>query len=163
MMKSWICHTFKLLESKAAQKIPINTDLSRVHRSGRPSHYHSTYKIANTYLKEGLQNYCEIIYPRSWFNPILILKNSKELLEHLKSPNFNLNTSIKPFNFSTLYTAIPHQKLKNRLATITQNSFIHKNGYQRYKNLVLGREGPNFVFKHSDLKTSTLKITLLTC
>ena len=81
-----------------------------------------------------------------------ILKNSKELLEQLQSPNFNHITSIKSFDFSTLYTTIPHQKLKSRLATIIRNSFIHKNGNRRYKFLVLGREGPYFVKEHSDSK-----------
>ena len=82
-----------------------------------------------------------------------ILKNSKELLDHLKSQNFNLITNIKSFDFSTLYTTIPHQKLKSRLATIIRNSFIHKNGNRRYKYLVLGREGPYFVSEHSDSKS----------
>ena len=81
-----------------------------------------------------------------------ILKNSKELLEHLQSPNFNHITSIKSFDFSTLYTTIPHQKLKSRLATTIRNSFIYKNGNRRYKFLVLGREGPSFVKEHSDSK-----------
>ena len=81
-----------------------------------------------------------------------ILKNSKELLEHLQSPNFNHITSIKSFDFSTLYTTIPQQKLKSRLATIIRNSFIHKNGNRRYKFRVLGREGPYFVKEHSDSK-----------
>ena len=76
----------------------------------------------------------------------------KKLLEHLQSPNFNHITSIKSFDFSTLYTTIPHQKLKSRLATIIRNSFIHKNGNRRYKFLVLGREGPYFVKEHSDSK-----------
>ena len=49
-----------------------------------------------------------------------ILKNSKELLDHLKSPNFNLITNMKSFDFSTLYTTSPHQKFKNRLASITR-------------------------------------------
>ena len=61
-------------------------------------------------------------------------------------------TSIKSFDFSTLYTTIPHQKLKSRLATIIRNSFIHKNGNRRYKFLDLGREGPYFVKEHSDSK-----------
>ena len=81
-----------------------------------------------------------------------ILKNSKELLEHLQSPNFNHITNIKSFDFSTLYITIPHQKLKIRLATIIRNSFIHKNGNRRYTCLVLGRKGPYFVKEHSDSK-----------
>ena len=81
-----------------------------------------------------------------------ILKNSKELLDHVKFPNFNLITNIKSFDFSTLYTTIPHQKLKSRLATIIRNSFRHKNGNRRYKYLVLGREGPYFAKDYSDSK-----------
>ena len=105
-----------------------------------------------THIKQCLQKYCETSYSRSGVNQIWIVKNSKELLEHLQSPNFNHITSIKSFDFSTLYTTIPHQKLKSRLATIIRNSFIHKNGNRRYKFLVLGREGPYFVKEHSDSK-----------
>ena len=105
-----------------------------------------------THIKQGLQKYCETSYSRSGVNQMWILKNSKELLECLQSPNFNHITSIKSFDFSTLYTTIPHQKLKSRLATIILNSFIHKNGNRRYKCLVLGREGPYFVKEHSDSK-----------
>ena len=105
-----------------------------------------------THIKQGLQKYCETAYSRSWVNQMWILKNSKELLDHLKFPNFNLITNINSFDFSTLYTTIPHQKLKSRLATIIRNSFLHKNGNRRYKYLVLGREGPYFVKEHSDSK-----------
>ena len=105
-----------------------------------------------THIKQGLQKYCETSYSRSGVNQMWILKNSKELLEHLQSPNFNHITSIQSFDFSTLYTTISHQKLKSRLATIIRNSFIHKNGNRRYKFLVLGREGPYFVKEHSDSK-----------
>ena len=105
-----------------------------------------------THIKQGVQKYCETAYSRSGVNQMWILKNSKELLDHLKSPNFNLITNIKSFDFSTLYTTIPHQKLKSRLATIIRNSFLRKNGNRRYKYLVLGREGPYFVKEHSDSK-----------
>ena len=104
-----------------------------------------------THIKQGLQKYCETSYSRSGVNQMWILKNSN-FFEHLQSPNFNNITNIKTFDFSTLYTTIPHQKLKSRLATIIRNSFIHKNGNVRYKFLVLGREGPYFVKEHSDSK-----------
>ena len=81
-----------------------------------------------THIKQGLQKYCETSYSRSGVNQMWILKNSKELLDHLQSPNYNHIISIKSFDFSTLYTTIPHQKLKSRLATIIRKSFIHKNG-----------------------------------
>ena len=56
-----------------------------------------------TNIKQGLQKYCETAYSRSEANQMWILKNSKELLEHLKFPNFNNITSIKSVDFPTLY------------------------------------------------------------
>ena len=77
-----------------------------------------------THIKQGLQKYCETAYSRSGVNQMWFLKNSKELLEHLKSPNFNHITSFKSFDFSTLNTTFPHDILKNRLASIIRYSFI---------------------------------------
>jgi hypothetical protein len=37
-----------------------------------------------------------------------ILKNSKDLLDNLKSRSFSQVSSIKTFDFSTLYTTLPH-------------------------------------------------------
>ena len=116
-----------------------------------------------THIKQGLQKYCETSYSRSGVNQMWILKSSKELLEHLQSPNFKHITSIKSFDFSTLYTTIPHQKLKSRLATIIRNSFIHKNG-----NLIqisgFRSQRTLFFSRNTQIrKTSTLKITSLTC
>ena len=56
-----------------------------------------------THIKQGLQKYCETAYTRSGVNQMWILKNSKELLEHLKSPNFNNITCIKSFEWPSLH------------------------------------------------------------
>ena len=105
-------------------KIPTNTDLLRVHRSVRPSFLSALLTKLLSHIKQGLQKYCETAYSRSGINQMWIVKNSKELLEHLKSPNFKPVNSIKSFDLSTLNTTIPHQKLKRRLETIIRNSFI---------------------------------------
>ena len=98
-----------------------------------------------THNKQGIQKYCETAYSRSGVNQMWILKNSKQLVHHLKSSHFNLITNIKSFDFSTLHTNIFRQKHKSRLSTIIRNSFLYKNANRRYKYLVLGREGPYFV------------------
>ena len=108
--------------------------------------------ILITHIKQGLWKYCKTAHSRSRVNQMWILRNSKELLEHLQSPNFNHITSIKSFDFSTLHTTIPHQKLTSRHATIIRNSVIHKNWNRRYTFLVLRGEGPYFVKEHSGLK-----------
>jgi len=58
--------------------------------------------------------------------------------------------SIKTFDFSTLYTTIPHSKLKDKLRELVQLCFIKKNGQRRYKYFVLGRDRSYFVKHHSD-------------
>jgi hypothetical protein len=65
-------------------------------------------------IKEGQQKYCETVYSRSGLNQMWILKNSKDLLDNLKSRCFSQVSSIKTFDFLTLYTTLPHDKLKTR-------------------------------------------------
>ena len=65
-----------------------------------------------TAVKEGLQKYCDHAYARSGVNQMWILKNSKELFENLNAKSLHSVNSIKSFEFSTLYTTIPHDKLK---------------------------------------------------
>ena len=63
-------------------------------------------------VKEGQHKYCETVYSRSGINHMWILKNSKDLLDNLKLRSFSQVSSIKTFDFSTLYTTLPHDKLK---------------------------------------------------
>jgi hypothetical protein len=73
--------------------------------------------------------YCATVYAKSKVNQMWILKNSKELVESLKSPNFSQIYSIKTYDFTTLYTTIPHDKFKTILFGIIGSCFFfHKNG-----------------------------------
>ena len=78
---------------------------------------------------------------------IWILKNSKDLLEYIQYRSLSTCNSIKTVDFSTLYTTIPHSKLKDKLRELLQLCFIQKNGQRRYKYLVLGRDRCYFVKK----------------
>ena len=64
----------------------------------------------------------------------------KDLLEYIQSRSLSSCNSIKTFDFSTLYTTIPHSKQKDILRELVQLCFIKKNGQHRYKYLVLGRD-----------------------
>ena len=79
-----------------------------------------------------------------------ILKNSKDLLEYIQSKSLSSCNSIKTFDFSTLYTTIPHSKLKEKLKELVQLCFIKRNGQRRYKYLVLGMDKYYFVKLQSD-------------
>ena len=82
-----------------------------------------------------------------------ILKNSKELLDNLQSQSLSVISNIKTFDFSTLYTTIPHNKLKSRLRDLVNNVFHYKTGKPRYKYLVVNGNRTYFVINHSDSAT----------
>jgi hypothetical protein len=67
-------------------------------------------------------------YATSGKNQMWILKNFKEFLANLKTQNFSQINSLKTYDFSTLYTSTPHDKLKPRLLDIIDNCFFNKNG-----------------------------------
>ena len=75
-------------------------------------------------VKEGQQKYCETVYSRRGINHMWILKNSKDLLDNLKSRSFPQVS--KTFDLSTLYTTLPHDKLKTRLKEIIHKAFSHR-------------------------------------
>jgi hypothetical protein len=78
-----------------------------------------------------------------------ILKNSKELLESLKSPILSQMYSIKTYEFTTLYTIIPHDKLKTRLFGIIDSCLFNKNGIRKYSYLVVNHSRTYFVIHDS--------------
>ena len=68
-----------------------------------------------------------------------ILKNSTNLLSFLSHLGVHRATSIQTFDFSTLYTSIPHDLLKSRM-----NSIKYENGATRYTNIKVGRNKSYF-------------------
>ena len=109
-------------------------------------------------------NYIEIgKFTKCDVNQMWIVKTSKDLLEYIQSRSLSSCNSIKTFDFSTLYTTIPHSKLKDKLRELVQLCFIKKNGQRRYKYLVLGRDRSYFVKHHFDSTKSSLKLISSTC
>ena len=68
-----------------------------------------------------------------------ILKNSTNLLSSLGHLGVHRATSIQTFDFSTLYTSIPHDLLKSCMNSIINNAFKHKNGATRYTHIKVCR------------------------
>ena len=65
------------------------------------------------------QSYCKKIQSYTGLNYMWIVKNSQEIFGKLKGKIRNLKT----FDFSTLYTAIPHNKLIKELSELIQSTF----------------------------------------
>ena len=73
-----------------------------------------------------------------------IPKNSTNLLSSLGHLGVHRATSIQTFDFSTLYTSIPHDLLKSRMNSIINNAFEHKNGATRSTHIKVCRNKSYF-------------------
>ena len=67
-----------------------------------------------TAVKNHVIRYCEKVYERSGKNLFWSIKNSGEVLNKLKSRGFHA-TSLSTYDFSTLYTTLPHNLIKEKL------------------------------------------------
>ena len=97
-----------------------------------------------TVIKTGLEKYCSVKTSHTGVNNMWILKNSTNLLSSLGHLGVHRATSIQTFDFSTLYTSIPHDLLKSRMNSIINNAFKHKNGATRYTHIKVCRNKSYF-------------------
>ena len=66
--------------------------------------------------------YCEKTYEREGINYFWSRKNSTEILNKLKAKDFQAST-ISTYDFSTLYTTLPHNLIRNQLVDLIENTF----------------------------------------
>ena len=70
-----------------------------------------------TAVRKHVIKYCEKVYERSGKNLFWSIKNSGEILDKLKARDFNA-TSLSNYDFSTLYTILPHNLIKDNLLNL---------------------------------------------
>jgi hypothetical protein len=80
-----------------------------------------------------------------------VLKNSKDLLDNLRSRSLSQVSSIKTFDFSTQYTTLPHDKFKTRLTETIHKAFSHRSDGSKF--VVLGYNSTYFSNKIQKGKT----------
>ena len=68
-------------------------------------------------------NYCSRISKTRGFNRMWIVNNSVEVLKKIEECNERTVRNMQTFDFSTLYTSIPHKKLNRRMAKIINQCF----------------------------------------
>ena len=104
-------------------------------------------QLVNQYTyshKDGLEKYCSIKTSHTGVKIMWILKNSTNLLPSLGHLGVYRAASIQTFDFSTLYTSIPHDLLKSRMNNIINNALKHKNEATRYIHIKIGRNKSYF-------------------
>ena len=86
-----------------------------------------------TTVKDGLIRYNNTKTSRNGVNSMWIVKNSTSLLSFLDQ--LDVRTSVQTYDFSTLYTSIPHNLLKSRITALIHNLFKRRNGSNRYTHI----------------------------
>ena len=76
------------------------------------------------------KNYCARISKTRRFNRMWIVDNSVEVLNKISQCNKKSVKNVRTYDFSTLYTSIPHEKLKKRITRVIDQCF-NKDG-RRY-------------------------------
>ena len=74
----------------------------------------------------------------------LVLKYLSHVQKFLKNLGVHRAASIQTFDFSTLYTSIPHDLLKSRMNSIIKNAFKHKNEATQYTHIKVCRNKSYF-------------------
>ena len=75
-----------------------------------------------TTIKNHVIKYCEKVYERSGKNLFWSIKNSCEVLNKLKSRGFRAS-SLSTYDFSTLYTTLAHNLIKDKLVDLIERTF----------------------------------------
>ena len=75
-----------------------------------------------TVIKNHAIKYCTTVYERNGKNLFWSIKNSGEILNKLKSRGF-LASGLSTYDFSTLYTTLPHNLTKEKLTELIEQTF----------------------------------------
>ena len=102
-------------------------------------------KLLST-IKDGLVRYCNTKTSHNGVNNMWILKNSASLLLSLDRLDIRTATSVQTFDFSTLYTSIPHDSLKSRISNLVHSALRKKDGCVIYTYINVTRAKGYFTY-----------------
>ena len=75
-----------------------------------------------TAIKNHVVKYCTTVYERNCKKIVWSIQNSGEILNKLKSRGF-LGSDLSTYDFSTLYTTLPHNLIKEKLTELIEQIF----------------------------------------
>ena len=79
-----------------------------------------------TAIKKHVLKYCTTVYERTSKKLFWSIKNSGEILNELRSIGF-LASGLSKYDFSTFYTTLPHNLIKEKLTELIEQTF-NRNG-----------------------------------
>ena len=79
-----------------------------------------------TAVKKHWIRYYDTVYERDGSNYFLSIKNSNDVLNKFKSKNFQAS-KLSTYDFSTLYSTLPHHLITDKLIVLINRTFILEN------------------------------------
>ena len=121
------CHAalhFGVKAKENQDKVPTLYWLPKLHKKPYKARVvANSYSCTITQLSKVLT--CEKVYERSGQNLFWSIKNSGEILDKLKARDFNAS-SLSTYDFSTLYTALLHNLIKDKLIDLIERTFLRE-------------------------------------
>ena len=110
---------FSVCVKERQDRLPTMYRLPKLHKRPYKARFIANSSSCTTtelskFVKNYVIRYCEKVYERSGKNLFWSIKNSGEVLNKLKSRAFRA-TSLSTYDFSTLYTTLPHNLSKENL------------------------------------------------
>ena len=104
-------------------RIPTMYWLPKLHKRRYKTRFIANSSSCTTIaVKNHVIRYCEKVYERSGKKLFWSIKNSGEVLNKLKSRGFRA-TSLSTYDFSTLYTTLLHDLIKQKLINLIEWTF----------------------------------------
>ena len=93
-----------------------------MHYQSRVVSYNINQEKCFKYYACHVIKYCKTVYERNGKNLFWSIKNSDEILNKLKPKGF-LASGLSTYDFSTLYTTLPHNLIKEKLTELIEQTF----------------------------------------
>lgn len=132
------CDDFKTYPDLNQHKLPTMYWIPKLHKTPYKSRFIAnsssctTTKLSLlltsclTAVKEHVIKYCNKVYENSGINLFWSIKNSSDVLNKLESEQFHVS-AVSTYDFSTLYTTLPHHLIKKKLLDLIEKTFGREN------------------------------------
>ena len=132
-----ILHNFNIKIESKQEKLPSLYWIPKLHKtpyksrfianasSSTTTHISKLLTYCLTAVRNHVVKYCEKVYENSGINIFWSIKNSTEVLDKFSTLNFHCS-AVNTYDFSTLYTSLPHDLIKTKLIALIEKTFARE-------------------------------------
>lgn len=133
-----VCNEFKSEPNIKQHKLPTMYWIPKLHKDPYKARFIANSSCCTTTklsilltsclttIKEHVKRYCNKVYENTGINLFWSIKNSGDVLAKFEKEHYNIS-SISTYDFSTLYTTLPHHLIKDKLIKLIEKTFAREN------------------------------------